>query len=112
MAPAALSGDFLFCTGFTGVSPQGVLSEDPGEQAREAFRILSLTLGEADLDLSDVVEMTSYHVGLHATLPTFRQVREAVLTPPYPAWTAIGVSELATPGAVVEIRAIARRRMV
>ena len=110
MAPGALSGDFLFCTGFTGAAPDGSLSADPEAQAHEAFRQLALTLGEAGLDLSDVVEMTTYHVGLKASLPGFRKVRETLLTPPYPAWTAIGVSELATPGTVVEIRAVARRR--
>jgi enamine deaminase RidA (YjgF/YER057c/UK114 family) len=30
--------------------------------------------------------------------------------PPYPAWTAIGVAELAVPGALMEIRVVARLR--
>jgi enamine deaminase RidA (YjgF/YER057c/UK114 family) len=34
-------------------------------------------------------------------------VRDSCFREPWPAWTAIGVSELAVPGAQVEIRATA-----
>ncbi len=33
--------------------------------------------------------------------------RDEFIRPPWPAWTAIGISELAVPGARVEIRVIA-----
>jgi enamine deaminase RidA (YjgF/YER057c/UK114 family) len=35
-------------------------------------------------------------------------VKDSFLPSPYPAWTAVGISELAVPGALVEIRAVAR----
>ena len=34
-------------------------------------------------------------------------VKDRYLTDPYPAWTAIGVSELAAPAALVEVRVVA-----
>jgi enamine deaminase RidA (YjgF/YER057c/UK114 family) len=37
----------------------------------------------------------------------FMSVRDEVLSEPWPAWTAIGISELAIPGARVEIRVTA-----
>jgi hypothetical protein len=37
------------------------------------------------------------------------KVKDEFIADPYRAWTAIGVSELITAGALVEIRAIARR---
>ncbi|MBW1852913.1 MAG: RidA family protein, partial [Deltaproteobacteria bacterium] len=40
----------------------------------------------------------------------FMKARDEVLSEPWPAWTAIGISELAVPGARVEIRVIAQLR--
>jgi enamine deaminase RidA (YjgF/YER057c/UK114 family) len=48
--------------------------------------------------------MTTFHVGLQEHLGTFLAVRDEFLSAPWPAWTAIGVSELAAPGARVEIK--------
>jgi enamine deaminase RidA (YjgF/YER057c/UK114 family) len=36
------------------------------------------------------------------------KVRDEFLKAPWPAWTAIGITELAIPGAHVEIRVLAR----
>jgi len=49
--------------------------------------------------------MTSYHVGLREHLAQFIAVKDRHIAEPYPAWSAIGVSELITDGALVEIRA-------
>jgi enamine deaminase RidA (YjgF/YER057c/UK114 family) len=35
------------------------------------------------------------------------KVRDEFISAPWPAWTAIGVSELAVPGARVEVRVVA-----
>jgi len=67
-------------------------------------------LAAAKLGFSDVVEMTTFHVGLQQHLGTFLAVKDRYLTAPYPAWTAIGIVELAVPGALVEIRVTARLR--
>ena len=48
-----------------------------------------------------------YHVDIGRHMETFMAVKDRYLTEPYPAWTAIGVSELVVPGGLVEIRAIA-----
>ena len=64
-------------------------------------------LDEAGLTMADIGEFTSYHVGLRDSLGKFMKVKDEFLGEPYPAWTAIGVSELAIPGALVEIRVIA-----
>ena len=57
-----------------------------------------------------VLEYTTYHVGLQSTMGTFMKVRDQFLKEPWPAWTAIGITELAAPGAHVEIRVTARKR--
>ncbi len=57
--------------------------------------------------LADVVEITTYFTSM-ADLPAFANVKERFFTTtPYPAWTAIGVNELALPGLRVEIKATA-----
>ena len=58
----------------------------------------------ANMDFSNIFEFTSYHVGLQDHIGTFMKVKDEFLTEPYPAWTAIGITELAIPGARVEIR--------
>ena len=81
-----------------------------GKPARLAWAAVGKMLKAAELDFSDIVEYTTYHVGLQATLPDFMTARDEALEAPWPAWTAIGVSELAVPGARLEIRVTARLR--
>jgi enamine deaminase RidA (YjgF/YER057c/UK114 family) len=49
------------------------------------------------------------HVDLRRHLHAFIKVKDEFVRPPYPAWTAIGITELITEGTLVEIRAVARR---
>ena len=74
------------------------------EEFRSAWQLVGEILAEAGLDYSDIIEFTSYHVGLQEHLGDFMKVKDEFIKEPYPAWTAIGVSELAVPGARVEIR--------
>ena len=108
-SPAIVSGEFIFVSGCIGTRADGNISTDPEEQIREAFEFVGTTLARAGASFDDVVEMTTYHVGLLDHMNLFRRVKDEFLGEPYPAWTAIGVSELVTPGAIVEIRVTARR---
>jgi hypothetical protein len=65
-------------------------------------------LAEVGLSFADVVEMTSYHVGLQAHMQTFTEVKDGFMAAPHAAWTAVGISELAVLGALVEIQVTAR----
>jgi len=110
LAPVLDTGDFVFLSGITGAGPDLTVSDDPEEQFRDAFRFVLANLAAAGLDLSNVVEMTTYHVGLRKHLDAFIKVKDEFVAAPYPAWTAVGVNELITMGTLVEIRVIARRR--
>ena len=83
------------------------MPEDPEAQFRGAFAKIAEVLKEAGAGLEDVVEMTSYHVEIRSYFENFDKVRQDVLSPPWPAWTAVGVAELRRPGALVEIKVIA-----
>ncbi|MEE4360721.1 MAG: RidA family protein [Pseudomonadales bacterium] len=107
-AQAVRAGGLLLCSGQLGTRADGTVPEEFSEEAMLAWAAVGRVLAEAGLAFADVVEVTSYHVGLQQGLPDFMAARDAHLAAPWPAWTAIGVSELAVPGARVEIRVIAR----
>lgn len=109
LSPGVDIGDFVFFSGVTGVRPDLSVAEDPETQFREALEFLNANLAQAGLGFRDVVEMTTYHVELRKHLDKFIKVKDEFIGEPYPAWTAIGVSELITEGTLIEIRAIARR---
>jgi enamine deaminase RidA (YjgF/YER057c/UK114 family) len=110
LSPVLLSGNFAFLSGQTGTRPDGTVSPDPEQQFRDAFSFLKANLSAANLTFDDVVEMTTYHVELRKHLASFIKMKDEHILPPYPAWSAIGISELITPGTLIEIRIIARRR--
>ncbi len=102
-APAVRQGKHVFCSGQLGNGPDGKLDPDPAVQIATAFENVRAVLEEAGASLADVVEMTSFHVGLNEHIGVFMQVKDGFIKEPYPAWTAVGVSELAF-GALVEIK--------
>jgi enamine deaminase RidA (YjgF/YER057c/UK114 family) len=104
---AAEAAGLVFVSGVLGTAPDGSLADDPAEQLEAAFRNVGATLTAAGTGLDRVVELTTFHVGLRAHLPAFVAEKARHVSAPYPAWTAIGVSELAVPGAIVEIRVVA-----
>jgi enamine deaminase RidA (YjgF/YER057c/UK114 family) len=132
-APAVVANGFVFCSGIIGTSPGGkapaagdglagaqrtaagddaplaalAAVRDPEAQFATAFEALRTILAKAGAELSDVVEITSYHVDIGRHMEAFMRVWARYLQEPYPAWTAIGVSELIVPGGLVEIRAVA-----
>lgn len=98
----------IFLSGVTGTDADGVVPPDPAEQFEQAFDHLARYLDVAGATMADVLEMTTYHVGLREHLDAFVRVKDRHVGRPYPAWSAIGVSELITEGALVEMRVIAR----
>ncbi len=108
-SPGVAAGGFVFLSGATGGDRRtGQMPDTLAEQAENAFGTIAEVLAEDGLTLADVVEMTTYHVGLQAHLDAFKGVKDRHISAPYPAWTAIGVTELASAGAMIEIRVIAR----
>jgi len=108
-APAVWSGELLLCSGQIGIGPDGRGIPDPEQQFTAAFENVKAVLAEAGLGFDHVIEITTFHVGMIQHLPLFMRVKDRYLPVPYPAWTAIGVMELAVQGGLVEIRATARR---
>jgi enamine deaminase RidA (YjgF/YER057c/UK114 family) len=106
--PAAVRvGQTVRLTGHTGTRPDGSFSADPVEQLRQTFANIADTLAAAGCTWSDVEEITAYHIGLQAQSELVLEVAAQFMTAPFPAWSAVGVTELYEPDAVVELRVIA-----
>ena len=54
--------------------------------------------------------MTSFHVNMSETLGAFMAARDNVMSEPWPAWTAIGCTELAIPTGRAEVKVTAVKR--
>ena len=105
---AVESDGLLLCSGIIGTGQDGKVPEDIREEFDNAWSGVISLLKEAGADASQIVEYTSYHVGLQANMAAFMEVRDKYLGEPWPAWTAIGITELAVPGAHVELRVTAK----
>lgn len=102
--------DLIVCSGQIGTGADGKLPAAIEDEFRNAWNLVGGVLKEAGLDYSHIVEYTTFHVGLQQHMGAFMKVRDEFLKAPWPAWTAIGITELAIPGAHVEIRVLARSR--
>jgi enamine deaminase RidA (YjgF/YER057c/UK114 family) len=100
----------IFIAGQLGLDIDNKLVGGPGDfraQAFKAFDNLRLALADAGATFKDVVKLNNYltdmsHIGI------FREVRdEFVHTTAPPASTTIAISQLARPGALFEVEAIA-----
>jgi enamine deaminase RidA (YjgF/YER057c/UK114 family) len=109
-APAVVDDSgTVHCSGVLGSGADGSFADEPVDQFRQAFANVATVLEEAGCGWSDVVEMTTFHVDLMENLRAFVQAKDETVGEPYPAWTAIGVSALAMPGALVEVKVTARQ---
>jgi enamine deaminase RidA (YjgF/YER057c/UK114 family) len=91
------------------VSGQGPedLSADMETQMRQTFERIGMILQAAGATFENVVILRAYFEHFGRDLPVYRKVRLEFLKQPYPASTAIGVTELAPAGNEIEIEAVA-----
>lgn len=111
-SPATEAGGFVFVSGCTGARLDDTVSNDPEKQFRDTFDNVSSVLTEAGVGFGDVVEMTTYHVGLTQHIDLFMKIKREYFVDSRPAWTAIGVSELYDGDAIVEIKVTAWRNSI
>jgi enamine deaminase RidA (YjgF/YER057c/UK114 family) len=104
---AIRSGDLLFVSGQVGSRDDGTPEPDFEAQVERAFVNLISVLQTAGCDLTDIVDVTTFHTDPENQFETIMNVRgNHFRDAPYPNWTAIGVNWLA--GFDFEIKVIAR----
>ena len=103
---AAKANGLLILSGQIGANVDGspIAAED---EFRNAWKGIGEVLAEAGKGYVDILVYTSYHVNMHDHLGAFMKVRDEFISEPWPAWTAIGCTDLAVPGARVEIKVVA-----
>ena len=104
---AIRSGDLLFVSGQVGSRDDGTPEPDFAAQVQRAFDRLRAVLDAAGCSFDDVVDVTTFHTDPAAQFDTVMAIRDREIgDPPYPNWTAVGVTWLA--GFDFEIKVIAR----
>lgn len=104
---AIRSGDLLFVSGQVGSHTDGTPEPDFQKQVRLAFENLKATLTAAGCTFDDIVDVTTFHTDPEQQLNDVMAVKQEIFAhPPYPNWTAVGVTWLA--GFDFEIKVIAR----
>ncbi|MBK1661560.1 RidA family protein [Paracraurococcus ruber] len=104
---AIRSGDLLFVSGQVGSRADGSPEPEFEAQVRLAFANLTATLQAGGCGLDDIVDVTTFHTDPERQFGTVMAVKAEVFpAPPYPNWTAVGVTWLA--GFDFEIKVIAR----
>ena len=106
-SPAIRSKDLLFVSGQVGSRPDGSPEPDFAKQVQLAFDNLLAVLDAAGCGLSDIVDVTTFNTDPEAQFGTVMEVKSRIFPePPYPNWTALGVTWLS--GFDFEIKVIAR----
>ena len=106
---AIRSGDLLFVSGQVGSRPDGTPEPDFAKQVQLAFDNLTAVLEAAGCGLQDIVDVTTFHTDPEQQFGDVMTVKARVFPePPYPNWTAVGVTWLA--GFDFEVKVIARCR--
>lgn len=104
---AIRSGDLLFVSGQVGSREDGSPEPDFESQVALAFDNLKAVLAAAGCGLEDLVDVTTFHTDPETQFETILAVKlRHFPAPPYPNWTAVGVTWLA--GFDFEIKVVAR----
>jgi enamine deaminase RidA (YjgF/YER057c/UK114 family) len=105
-SPGVRFGDLVFVSGCSGADRY---PDDPQAQVRQAYSYVGEVLAAAGSSWDDVVSMTTYHLDMREHIDDVLEVhREFVTKQPFPAWTAVGVTELYQPDAILEVSVIGR----
>ncbi len=99
-------GNTIYVSGQGGWDAQFQFGQTVLEQARLAFKNMARVLNEAGATLDDVVDVSSFHLDMDQMDVVVGVLRE-VFPNHQPAWTAVGVTRLAVPAMLIEIKATA-----
>ncbi|HEV2509654.1 RidA family protein [Bosea sp. (in: a-proteobacteria)] len=100
-------GDLLFISGQVGSREDGSPEPVFEDQVRRAFANLRAVLAAVGATFDDVIDVISFHTDPATQFEKMMAIRaEEIGEPPYPTWTAVGVTWLA--GFDFELKVIAR----
>ena len=101
-------GRTVYFAGQLGIDRSGRMGANAREQIEIAFENVKAALASVGAGFEHVVKLNNYVVNIGTNLAHYREVRDrCVNTASPPASTTVGVPELARPGALFEMEAIA-----
>ncbi|MGE7467990.1 RidA family protein [Bosea sp. NPDC003192] len=104
---AVRHGDLLFISGQVGSREDGSPEPVYEDQVRGAFANLRAVLAAAGASFDDMIDVISFHTDPATQFEKMMAIRaEEIGEPPYPTWTAVGVTWLA--GFDFELKVVAR----
>jgi enamine deaminase RidA (YjgF/YER057c/UK114 family) len=105
---AVVHGDTIYLSGVVAAPMEGESGLAPAYE--RAFARLDATLKRLGATWDDVIVFDTFHAGPMAEqLDALVPVKNRYITAPFPAWTAVGVTELYEPTAVTEIKLTLRK---
>ncbi|HXX50431.1 MAG TPA: RidA family protein [Xanthobacteraceae bacterium] len=101
-------GRTVYFAGQLGMDRSGKMGGNAREQIEMAFENLKAALASVGAGFEHVVKVNNYIVDIGANIGLFREIRDKYVNKASPpASTTIGVPELARPGALFEVEAVA-----
>ena len=106
-APGLLVDGTLYIAGQVGLDEDLNVVEGTEAQFVQAFENVKKVLTAAGATFDNVVEMVTYHIDMR-DLQLFMEVKNRYYGKHVPTWTGVGVTSLAMPGLIVEIKCTAK----
>ena len=102
-------GRTVYFAGQLGIDKSGRMGANAREQMEMAFENVKLALASVGAGFEHVVKLNNYIVDIGSNMAHYRDVRDKYITNTAspPASTTVGVPQLARPGALFEVEAIA-----
>ena len=98
----------VYFAGQLGIDKSGKMGANAREQMEIAFENVKAALASVGASFEHVVKITNYIVDIGTNVAAFREVRDKYVNKAAPpSSTAIGVPQLARPGALFEVEAVA-----
>lgn len=105
---AVVHGDTIYLSGVVAGPAPGETSLTPAYE--RAFARIDAIIKRLGATWDDVLVFDTFHVGsVSAQVEALLPVKNRYIKAPFPAWTAVGVTELYEPTAVTEIKLTLRK---
>ena len=106
-SPGVRVGNILYVSGMLGRDDALNVVFEPEAQLVQLFENMGRVLEAAGTGFANVVELTGFFTDLQRDMGLYQAVRDRYITGDLPAQTIIGVSQLSTPGLILELKCTA-----
>jgi 2-iminobutanoate/2-iminopropanoate deaminase len=100
---------WLYTSGTPGLSPDGKLSADFSEQARQTWENLIAVLAKAGMGVHDIVKVST-SLTRAEDIPAYAKVRSSFLGDARPAFMLSVINQVIRPEMLLEVEVIAAKR--